>query len=833
MYMVSRECVYYINLRQAYLISPYYAKRLSSRTVLFTCVPQQVLDGARLRKLFGDSVRNVWIPRDTEDLEDLVKEREQTALRLEKAEIELIKMANAERNRLAKTGHPDIEANIGFAGKRESEETSKSRQRPKSADDSGFCSTIKSVGPSDVKELNITEQPKNVQEPISPSNDYEIKFESTVTTDLELKWGNHAFGHSGPPPDVNGSIAAQWIPHEWRPTHRPIANYGRRVDTIKWTRNRLKLLAPKIGKLQRQHKAGKGRPIAAAFIEFDSQVDAQAAYQSLAHHRALHMKAHINGVRPDEIVWTSLRMHWWERIIRHFAVNGFIAMMVVFWSIPAALIGIISNIDFISTKVFFLHWVTSLPSPVLGVIKGLLPAVGIALLMAAVPGIMRMCARQAGVPSMSMIELFVQQSYFIFQVVQVFLITTLTSAASAALTEILENPMSARTLLSQNLPKSSNFYVSYFILQGLAMSATRIVHLSTLVRLHILKAPDNPAFVSKRWHRLRPTHWGSIYPVFTNMGVIAISYSCIAPLVLGFASIAFYLVYRVYHYNLLYVYDAEIDTRGLLYPHALKQLFVGIYMAEVCLLGLFGLRAAFGPVIMMVMLVIFTFLIHVSINDALGPLLYNLPKTLAVKDLYEQVFEGQPPPAIPDSENPDKFQPINEADLPEYLRQGDDTRAVEGLDKAGKMTLEFLQQSAQERMNSTGMNVPKFISYLDFWTPWITPDPTKKPNFLLKWLHPEIFSDHTELAKLIPPDLPDPEYPGNVARDAYWPPAVIKKAPVLWIPRDEGGVSRQECEHSSACGVTMTDEGITLDEKNRLVFDFSAKSPVLLERLRY
>lgn len=131
-----------------------------------------------------------------------------------------------------------------------------------------------------------------------------------------------------------------------------------------------------------------------------------------------------------------------------------------------------------------------------------------------------MCARQAGVPSMSMIELFVQQSYFIFQVVQVFLITTLTSAASAALTNILENPASARSLLSQNLPKASNFYVSYFILQGLAMSATRIVHLSTLIRFHILKSPKNPAVVSKRWHRLRPTRWGSIYPVFTNMGVI-------------------------------------------------------------------------------------------------------------------------------------------------------------------------------------------------------------------------------------------------------------------------------------------------------------------------
>src|SRR5271170_3016150 len=106
--MVSRECVYYINLRQAYLLSPYYANRLSSRTVLFGCVPRQYLDEAKLRKVFGDSVKNVWVSRDSDELDHLVKEREQTALRLEKAEIILIKKANEARKLAIKNGHPDM-----------------------------------------------------------------------------------------------------------------------------------------------------------------------------------------------------------------------------------------------------------------------------------------------------------------------------------------------------------------------------------------------------------------------------------------------------------------------------------------------------------------------------------------------------------------------------------------------------------------------------------------------------------------------------------------------------------------------------------------------------
>jgi hypothetical protein len=97
----------------------------------------------------------------------------------------------------------------------------------------------------------------------------------------------------------------------------------------------------------------------------------------------------VVGIRPHEIVWDALRMHWWERIIRRFLVQGFIATMVIFWSIPAALIGIVSNVKFLTSKVFFLHWIIDLPSELLGLIEGLVPALALSALMACVPYLMR------------------------------------------------------------------------------------------------------------------------------------------------------------------------------------------------------------------------------------------------------------------------------------------------------------------------------------------------------------------------------------------------------------------------------------------------------------
>jgi hypothetical protein len=385
LYMISRECVYFINLRQAYLLSPYYAERLSSRTVMFTCVPQQILEERKLRKVFGDAAKNIWIPRETDDLDDLVKEREQTAIRLEKAEIMLIKKVNEAYIKAAKNGHPDI----GTA--RWSQDST-----AKDPDTSVF-----SVTPTSPRSVRYKEAEMDVISPTAspqlnrPLEEDDIVLPSSPASpgDFQRLDGTPAFktsyGYGGPPPDVNGSVAAQWIPHSWRPVHRPLANYGRKVDTIKWTRNQLKEMAPKISKLKRMHKKGKGRPIPAVFIEFDSQANAQSAYQTLAHHRANHMAPDIVGVRPQEVVWSSLRLHWWERIIRRFAIQAFIAVMVVFWSLPAALIGTISQVKFLTKSIPFLGWINKLPSLILGLISGLLPAVALSLLMSLVPIIMR------------------------------------------------------------------------------------------------------------------------------------------------------------------------------------------------------------------------------------------------------------------------------------------------------------------------------------------------------------------------------------------------------------------------------------------------------------
>lgn len=110
-------------------------------------------------------------------------------------------------------------------------------------------------------------------------------------------------------------------------------------------------------------------------------------------------------------------------------------------------------------------------------------------------------------------------------------------------------------------------------------------------------------------------------------------YSIIAPFVLFFAAVGLSFFYLAYRYNMLYVYNAQIDTKGQVYPRALQHIFVGLYLAELCLIGLFAIASgtsvgAVGPLILMILFLIFTVLYHLSLRAALKPLMEYLPKTL-------------------------------------------------------------------------------------------------------------------------------------------------------------------------------------------------------------
>ena len=439
-----RESIYFINLRQAYLLSPLYANRMSSRTVLFTSVPKDYLDEGKLRRMLGKQVKNLWIANECEEIEKTVEERDKVAMKLEAAETKLVKTAVKARAKAMK------------------------------------------------------------------------------------KKGSHGSGTGEFAHDLDGesgSVAARWVQPKQRPTHRLKFLIGKKVDTINWCRSELERLVPKVNAMQDKYRRGEGTFIGSVFVEYYTQSEAQAAYQSIAHHQPLHMSPRFIGINPEEVIWKNLKIGWASRVIRNIATSAFVGALIIFWAIPVAFVGILSNISALSgngSPIHFLGFIQKIPSVILGVVQGLLPSILLAVLMALLPIVLRWMARLAGKPTLSTVELRVQNSYFLFQVIQVFLVTTLTSGAASAGVKIFQNPSQATTLLAQSLPTASNFYISYFILQGLSISASALAQVVGVILFRLLgKVLDStPRKMYKRFITLGGLGWGTVFPVYTLLTVI-------------------------------------------------------------------------------------------------------------------------------------------------------------------------------------------------------------------------------------------------------------------------------------------------------------------------
>lgn len=67
-------------------------------------VPEDYKNEKKLRSVFGDSIRRIWITTDCSELDKLVNERDKLAFKLETAETKLIRRANKARMKTIKNG---------------------------------------------------------------------------------------------------------------------------------------------------------------------------------------------------------------------------------------------------------------------------------------------------------------------------------------------------------------------------------------------------------------------------------------------------------------------------------------------------------------------------------------------------------------------------------------------------------------------------------------------------------------------------------------------------------------------------------------------------------
>ena len=313
---------------------------------------------------------------------------------------------------------------------------------------------------------------------------------------------------------------------------------GKKVDTIYHCRKELARLNVEIAEDQAQPE--RFPLMNSAFIQFNHQVAAHMACQSVSHHIPRQMAPRTVEVNPNYVIWDNLTMKWWERYLRMLGVIVTIVALIIFWGIPVSFTGALSQVKTLTDELPWLGWINKLPTWLISFIQGVLPPAFLAILFAVLPLILRFLAGVTGTTTSGERELLVQNFYFAFVFVQLFLVVSISTGITTAIQDLLNDPISIPATLAQNLPKSANYFFSYMILQALSISSGTLLQIGAVIIIIFLRFLDTTPREKVSRVLSRPgINWGTMIPVYTNFGAIGkTSPSLLCPTVLT--------VYRYY-----------------------------------------------------------------------------------------------------------------------------------------------------------------------------------------------------------------------------------------------------------------------------------------------
>ena len=634
----------YIRLRQAYLTSPQHRLRASATTVLVSGIPKdwctpEALDG--LYDVFPGGVRNIWINRNYDELNDKIQLRNKLAAGLEGAETNLVKKAKKAQIKQAK-------AEAKKAGSKQTKKEEKEQQkiadqkaeamaeregvsannphqvkhsigevlqrpRKESREESQDQSRKKRFGPIPVVGQGIgavgqgigavgqglttvghgltnvgktmlggfRNVGKEVDEKLNTTNGF-VPAEGGVAGDqlqatggfvpvdedsatLDEERPSDDKGSKRPIRDSamadvqrrgseTGSVASsvnsyhedddhdatwrKYLKPKDRDTMRlPIFGWswmialpliGKKVDTIYHCRKELARLNVEIEEDQRHPE--KFPLMNSAFIQFNHQIAAHMACQSVNHHMPKQMAPRMVEISPDDVIWDNMSITWWQSYVRTFIVLVLICGLIIGWAIPVSFTGSLSQVQYLANTFTWLGWLARAPNWILAIIQGILPQAILAILLFLLPMILRLLARTQGVPTGVAVEISVQKFYFGFLFVQVFLVVSISTTITTVVQEIANSPQSIPTILAENIPKAANYFFSYLLLQALSTSAGALLQVFEIISWFIL-GPLLDSTARQKWQRqinLPQTQWGTFFPVYTNLAAIGM-YSSALP----------------------------------------------------------------------------------------------------------------------------------------------------------------------------------------------------------------------------------------------------------------------------------------------------------------
>ncbi|KAJ3304034.1 hypothetical protein HDV03_003148 [Kappamyces sp. JEL0829] len=364
---------------------------------------------------------------------------------------------------------------------------------------------------------------------------------------------------------------------------------GERVDSIDYYCAELKALEKEIYSLRAKPESEFDAD-SSCFLGFRDIREAHEAAKELSNplgqHPVLHAllnKAHVKmSPHFDDILWENIGVAPPLKKTRALIANGILAALILGWVAIQAFIGglansllPITNSKAVSTP--FVIFCLAFVAPLL-----------LSLLNSLLPTFLRLIARLQGVYSESGVERSSLYKYYVFQIYQL-LTQIATSFIVPYFYSILkgESPSLDSLLksISTSFVSKSSYFIP-FICAGYSSYGLEIIQGYPLIRNYIrrrffvftprdeLEAIETPKF-----------DYLATYGFLLLVMLLAMAYSCIAPLIIPFAALIFFLAYLTFKYQLLYIYETKHESGGKWFDNIFHLVVVSMIIFQLTTFG--------------------------------------------------------------------------------------------------------------------------------------------------------------------------------------------------------------------------------------------------------
>lgn len=448
-----------------------------------------------------------------------------------------------------------------------------------------------------------------------------------------------------------------------RPMHKTgiLGLVGPKVDSITYWTDKIRELTPKLEEEKKRVLADAKED--AALVFFNDRLAAAEAAQSVHAPYALQWQVEP-APEPRECIWSNLHLPAWQRSIRRPVVYVITFLTIVFYMIPIAAISALTTLENLEKLVPFIRSIVKI-KVLNAILQAYLPQLALIIFLALLPKLLLALSKAEGIPTESHISRAAAGKYYYFMVFNVFLGITIFGAVFSSINgfKVLINQgnLSVSTvvnLFGSKLPPVATYFITYVALKffvGYGLTISRIVPLIIyhLKRKYLCKTERE---LQEAWAP-GPFSYHTAVPGDLLILTVTLCYSVIAPMILVFAFLYFFIGWLVTRHAALNIQVPEWESNGRMWPHIHNRFLGALLVSQITALGYFAVKK-FPYTVFLIFLPIATFAFYLYCKRNFYPSFAVVSLYVASQPVKEtpsmvSIVEAYTPTCLLDS---DKFE---------------------------------------------------------------------------------------------------------------------------------------------------------------------------------